>query len=480
VCTIGPSSNSIGVIRALIGAGMDVARLNFSHGTHEEHRAAFATLRNVAAELGRNVAVLTDLQGPKIRTGPLENGGPVELEEGASLCVTTRDVPGDASCVSTTYGGLPNDVRTGDRILLDDGKMELQVEQVAPPDVLCRVMRGGPLHEHKGMNLPGVHVTAPSLTPKDLDDLALAVELGADYVGLSFVRSPDDMDDIRKRIERICAAQGGDGQAPGVVAKIERPEALDHFDEILRLSDAVMVARGDLGIEVDLEDVPQIQKDLIGRCNDRGIPVITATQMLESMMNNARPTRAEVTDVANAIYDGTDAVMLSGETAIGRYPYQAVRFMADIAAKADAAVVARPEERKLAPLGPDRTAGSHSDAIGAAVSRMSRTLDVVRIVCFTQSGYTAKAIARYRPLTPVTAITLADETLRRCALIWGVDALKSQEIHDIDDVIVGADTLMIENHLAERGDTIVIVAGTPVAIAGRTNLLHLHIVGEST
>jgi len=468
------------VIRALIGAGMDVARLNFSHGTHEEHRAAFATLRSAAQEIGRNVAVMTDLQGPKIRTGPLKNGGPVDLEEGASLCLTTRDVPGDASCVSTTYGGFPNDVRAGDRILLDDGKMELQVEQVAPPDVLCRVVRGGPLYEHKGINLPGVRVSSPSLTPKDLEDLALAVELGADYVALSFVRSPDDIDDIRKHIERICAAQGGNREPPGVVAKIEHPEALDHFDAILRLSDAVMVARGDLGIELDLEDVPQIQKDLIRRCNDRGVPVITATQMLESMVHSARPTRAEVTDVANAIYDGTDAVMLSGETAVGRYPYQAVRFMADIAAKADAAVVARPEERKLAPLGPDRTAGSHSDAIGAAVSRMSRTLDVARVVCFTQSGYTARAISRYRPQTPVTAITLTDETLRRCALIWGVNALKSQEVQDIDDVIVGADNLMLENHLAARGDTIIIVAGTPLAMAGRTNLLSLHVVGEST
>jgi len=469
----------MGMIRDLIGAGMDVARLNFSHGDHEQHRAAFGTVRTVAADLGRNVAVMMDLQGPKIRSGLLQGGGPVELAEGASLCVTTRHVPGDASCVSTTYAHLPKDVRAGDRILLDDGKMELRVEEVTPPDVHCRVVRGGPLHERKGMNLPGVDVSSPSLTDKDLEDLALAVEMGADYVALSFVRSPDDLAGIREHIARLSAGQAGNREPPRVVAKIERPEALDHFDEILRLSDAVMVARGDLGIEVDLEDVPQIQKDLIRRCNDRGTPVITATQMLESMMHNARPTRAEVTDVANAIYDGTDAVMLSGETAVGRYPFQTVCFMADIAEKADAAIVARPEERTLRPLGPDRAAGSHSDAIGAAVSRMSRTLDVARIVCFTQSGYTARAIARYRPQTPVTAITLADETLRRCALVWGVHGVKSPEIRDVDDMLRAVDELMIENRLAERGDTIIIVAGAPLAVGGRTNLLHLHVVGET-
>ena len=474
VCTIGPSTDTPEAIRQLILAGMDVARLNFSHGTHETHRASFRTIRSVAAELDRNVAVMMDLQGPKIRTGLLEGGGAVELIEGAPICVTTREVPGDASCVSTTYLNLPRDVSEGDRLLIADGAMELGVERVSGPDVHCRVIRGGSLGQHKGINLPGVDVSAPCLTEKDLEDLEFGIGLGPDYVALSFVRTAEDIRDLKQRIDGL-AAEGAD--KPLVVAKIERPEALDNFDAILEVTDAVMVARGDLGVEVDLDDVPQIQKRLIRECNERGMPVITATQMLESMMSNSRPTRAEVTDVANAIYDGTDAVMLSGETAAGRFPLEAVRVMADVRDKADEAIAASPERRAHPPR-LSAGEGAHSDAIGQAVWRMTQILDVKRIVCFTMSGYTAKAIAKYRPHTPITAITLSEATLRRCALIWGVDALIAVEVTHLDEMVRVVDKLMFEHGQAKEGDTIFIVAGTPLAVGGRTNLLKLHTVGQ--
>ena len=472
VCTIGPSSSHPNMIRDLIVSGMDVARLNFSHGTHEVHRENFASIRAIAAELGKNVAIMMDLQGPKIRTGKLEGGGPVQLDEGAAICITTRDVPGDAACVSTTYANLPCDVKEGDVLLLAEGALELRAERVAPPDIYCRIVRGGPLGEHKGINLPGVNVSAPSLTEKDLADLEFGLGLGPDYVALSFVRKPDDVRFLRERVESFGELR------PGVVAKIERPEALAHFDEILPLTDAIMVARGDLGIEVDLDDVPQIQKELIRKCNEYGVPVITATQMLESMMTNAQPTRAEVTDVANAIYDGTDAVMLSGETAAGRYPVEAVRIMAGIARKADDAIAATFSEERQARLRASRVwKGRQSDAIGEAIFRMVHALDIARIVCFTQSGYTARAIARYRPHVPITAITMGDHTLRRCALIWGVEALRSVELCAVDEMIETVELILLERELARKGDTIIITAGTPLAVGGVTNLLKLHTLG---
>jgi len=459
------------MIGRLIENGMDVARLNFSHGTHDAHRVVFESVRAAALERRRNVAVLTDLQGPKIRTGPLAGGKSVELVEGAALRITTRPVEGDVHCVSTTYANLPHDVSPGDRILLADGTMELTVECVTPPDVDCRVVRGGPLGQHKGMNLPGVRVSAPSLTRKDIQDLAFALDLGVDYVALSFVRQSDDVRDLKRRIAEA-------GAPTRVVAKIERPEALEDFDAILEETDAVMVARGDLGVEVDLDNVPQIQKDLIRRCNAKGKAVITATQMLESMTGHSRPTRAEVTDVANAIYDGTDAVMLSGETAAGQYPIEAVKVMADIALKADEAIVAAPRPVLTSSNTSCAWEGSFSDAIGHAVRDMVDALDVRRIVCFTMSGYTAAAIARYRPPIPITAITLSEATRRRCALFWGVEAVQAVEVNNTDEMVRTVDDILLSQGLAKMGDTVVIVAGTPLAVGGRTNLLKLHTVGE--
>lgn len=482
VCTIGPSTSSEDGIRGLIEAGMDVARLNFSHGEHEEHRAAYTMLRRAAEQLGRNVAIMMDLQGPKMRTGSLRDRLPVQLVEDAALTITARDVPGDVQCVSTTYKHLPNDVKPGDRILLADGTMELSVERVAGPDVVCRVVRGGSLGEHKGINLPGVDVSAPSMTEKDIEDLHFGLELGVDFVALSFVRSPQDINRLNDCVDQYMEAHESAAspplQRPGVVAKIERPEALECIDEIISLADAIMVARGDLGIEVDLDDIPQIQKDLIRRCNLHGKPAITATQMLESMISNARPTRAEVTDVANAIYDGTDAVMLSGETAVGRYPKETVRTMASIAEKADAAVAAR-HERRHDERRSDMWKGSHADAIGEAVSRMCHALDLARVVCFTMSGFTAQAIARYRPDTPITAISLSESTKRRCAMLWGVDCLLAREAEQVDEMLRVVDEVLLEKCEAEPGETVLIVAGTPLAVGGVTNLLKLHTVGAA-
>lgn len=471
VCTLGPSCREPEVLRALIRAGMDVARLNLSHGAQAEHRAVFDVVRALAAQEGRNVAVLLDLQGPKMRTGKLAGGGPVHLEEGAAFCISAREVPGDSRCVSTTYAHLPLDVKVKDRILLAEGAMELEVARVTPPEVYCRVIRGGELGQHKGINLPGVAVSAAALTEKDIEDLQFGIALGVDYVALSFVRRADDVHGIKRRIAET-------GRDIRVVAKIERPEALADFDAILDATDVVMVARGDLGIEVDLADVPQIQKSLIAKSHAAGKPVITATQMLESMMDSPRPTRAEVTDVANAIYDGTDAVMLSGETAAGKFPIEAVAVMADIAQKADAAVSALPRH-PMAPVA-DAGEGAFGDAIGRAVSDMVRTLPVARIVCLTMSGFTAGAISRYRPPAPITAITLSEDARRRCALYWGVDAVAAGEMTDTETMMRVVDGMLLARGLAAPGNVIIVVAGTPLAIGGRTNLLRLHRVGEAS
>ena len=471
VCTLGPSSSDEATIGKLIDAGMDVARLNFSHGSHDDHRKMFGTLRRIAEAKHANIAVLMDLQGPKIRTGRLRGKEPVELIHGAHLTITTQTIEGDVERVSTTYPNLATDVQPGSRILIADGAMELVVERIEDTEVVCKVIRGGRLGEHKGINLPGVAVSAPSLTEKDIGDLHFGLDLGADYVALSFVRSADDVQDLKNR---IAAA----GKSTPVVAKIERPEALGCFDEIMNVADGIMVARGDLGVEVELYRVPQIQKNLIRLCVERGIPVITATQMLESMIASSRPTRAEANDVANAIYDGTDAVMLSGETANGKYPVEAVQVMGEIVQSADEALATSPERTVLARFDTGRNRASFKDAIGQAVVRMTQVTDLKHIVVLTQSGYSAETIARYRPRIPITAITLSEDTRRLCALIWGVDAVQSTVVESIDDMIRVIDRIVLDRKLAYPGDPIVIVAGTPLGVGGRTNLLHLHRVGD--
>jgi pyruvate kinase len=473
VCTLGPSSDSPETIRRLVRAGMDVARLNFSHGDHETHRGVFEKVRRVAAEEGANVAVLMDLQGPKIRTGALE-GGTVNLAAGDELVIVAGEGQGHANRLYTSYEHLAADVRPGDRLLISDGQLEFEVVAVEGPVVRVTVIRGGRLKEHQGINLPGVRVTAPSLTPKDCADLALALDLGADYVALSFVRRAEDLAALRK-------AMADHGRPTAIVAKIERPEAVEHFDAILDATDAVMVARGDLGVEVELEEVPRLQKELIRRCNERGRPVITATQMLESMITNSRPTRAEVADVANAIYDGTDAVMLSGETAAGKYPVEAAEFMARIAATTDRHILTRaPVERRPPPKPADYGEDAFGHAIGEAAFSISNAMHLTRIVCFTRTGRTAAAIARFRPRVPITAITLSEVTRRRCALIWGVQALKAEGVYQPEDMGRAVDGILLEQGLARPGDAVAITAGVFAAAEGRTNWLKLHRVGEGS
>ncbi len=476
VCTIGPSSSPPDVLRRMMEQGMNVARMNFSHGTHEQHRETFERIRRVATECGRNVGIMADLQGPKIRTGSLVDGGPVLLTNGQRITITTRDVIGDETIVSTTYQRLADDLKPGDSIYLADGVLEFQVEAIAGTEVACRVIHGGHLGEHKGINLPGVDVSAASLTPKDLDDLDFILDLGVDFVALSFVRDAADVLDLRRRIDAA-------GKSLSIVAKIERPEAVQNFDAILDATDVVMLARGDLGVEVPLDTVPQIQKRLISQCNDLGVPVITATQMLESMISSVRPTRAEVADVANAVYDGTDALMLSGETASGDFPVEALSVMAGIASETDTALALAPTQGRIVRMrqsGIRKGKGSYGDAIGQATCRTADAVDARRIVCFSKLGYTAALIARYRPSAPVTVITLSEEARRRCSLIWGVKALCSIDPCHTDELDQIVDEVLLANDLAEKGDTIVYAGGFPLAIRTRTNMIKIHQVGEST
>ncbi len=472
VCTIGPASSDRDTLRKMIDEGMDVARMNFSHGTHESHAATYENLRAVAAEAGKPLAVLMDLQGPKIRTGRLAGGGMVELEEGKPLVVTTEDIEGGPGRISTTYNALAQDVKEGDNILLADGLMCLRVEAVRPPEVHCTVLIGGMLGEHKGMNLPRISVSAPSLTEKDIADLEFGLQLGVDFVALSFVRKPEDIAAVRRRID-------SNGNPAQIVAKIERPEAIENFDAILAETDCVMVARGDLGVETAMANVPQLQKELIRKCNWTGKPVITATQMLESMTTHPRPTRAEVSDVANAIYDGTDAVMLSGETAAGQYPVKTVRVMASIAASADEATRHVHRRARRERLLDDVTKGDNFvDAIGQAAARMTHLLDVARIVCITNSGGTAQALSRYRPPVPIEAFTADARVERQCSLVWGVTPHYLEHADSIEDMVRTVEQRLMDSGHAQQGSVVIIVTGLPMHLAGQTNLLKLHRVGD--
>ncbi|MCX6023859.1 MAG: pyruvate kinase [Chloroflexi bacterium] len=458
VATLGPATRPEAVLRRLLAAGVDVARLNFSHGTQDEHAAAIADVRRIAAELGRQVAVLQDLQGPKIRTGPLAGGGPVELEAGGRLVITTRLVPGDASVVSTTYAGLPNDVRPGDRVLLADGLIELRVLDVEGPDVICRVINGGPLGEHKGINLPGVPVSAPALTDKDRADLIFGLAQGVDYVALSFVRSAEDAEAAR----RIMAEQRA--HVP-LIAKIEKPEALAHLEGVLRAFDGVMVARGDLGVELSPEAVPVWQKVIIRMANDLGKPVITATQMLESMITNPRPTRAEASDVANAVFDGADAVMLSAETAAGAYPVTAVETMARIIMAAETAPPDLPPRS-------ERTWSGY--AIARAACGLAEDLNVPALVVLTQSGRTGQLVSKERPDVPIIAFTDEAATARRLALWWGISAVVTPFRRTTDMMLTDIEAALLALGLAAPGDNVVVVGSTPIAARGRTNFIKIH------
>jgi pyruvate kinase len=469
VCTIGPACNTDDMIGKLIDAGMSVARLNFSHGTHEDHRQALDAIRRVCEHKGRYIAVIADLQGPKIRTGALENGGPVTLEPGARLTITTEECVGTAERVSTTYQALPEDVRTGDRILLDDGVLDLRVVQPSATDVLCEVVCGGPLGEHKGINLPGVKVSAPALTAKDRDDLNFALQCGVDYIALSFVRTAQDVLQAKWEIERH-------GADTPLIAKLEKPEAINELDAIVEAADAIMVARGDLGVEAPTEDVPILQKRIIEACSLHRKPVITATQMLDSMREHPRPTRTEASDVANAVLDGTDAVMLSGETAVGKYPVESVQMLDRIAR---AAWCERMRGTHLSTQFAD--AGHYldfADAISRSSAQVAEELGITAIVAFTHSGSTARLASKCRPRVPILAASPLVETVRRCSLYWGVTPVLVDLVMDTDEMVGIIDGYVQQYEFAKPGDVIVITAGTPVGRRGTTNMMKLHVVGS--
>jgi pyruvate kinase len=463
VCTIGPASSSPRIIERLIQAGMDVARLNFSHGKHEDHARSIEALRAAAIEHEKPIAILADLQGPKIRTGPLAGGAPVTLRAGQRFVITTARVPGDSNCVSTTFRPLPREVHRGNRILLSDGLIELRVQKVSGQEVICEVVNGGVLGQHKGINLPGIQLRVPALTPKDRKDLAFALTQDANYIAVSFVRHPEDVVLAKNLIRRA-------GKDTPVIAKLEKPEAIENLDAILRVADGVMVARGDLGVEMNPERVPVVQKMIINRAREARRPVITATQMLESMTENPRPTRAEASDVANAIFDGSDAVMLSAETASGKYPVEAVAMMARIIEEAEASITEFPRPSLQEKL-------KVAETVAELVCHASRELHMKLIAVFTHSGFTARLVSRYRPLVPIVAFSPEAETRRRMALFWGVMARAIVDVHKVDGLAEIAEQRLLEERLVRKGDVIGIVAGTPMGVRGTTNFMKFHVIG---
>jgi pyruvate kinase len=466
VATLGPASESEDRLRQLIEAGLDVVRLNFSHGTHEEHAERIARVRAVAAAVGKPVAILQDLQGPKIRTGELASDIPVLLQDGAPFVITTEPTLGDARRVSTTYQGLPGDAAPGDRILISDGLIELAVTAVRGNDVVTQVVHGGSLREHQGINLPGSAVSAAAITEKDREDLAFGLEQDVDYVAMSFVRRADDVRELKKLIHAA-------GKKTPVIAKIEKPQALDDLEEILRVTDVVMVARGDLGVEMAPEQVPIVQKDLIAAASKHNVTVITATQMLESMISNPRPTRAEASDVANAIFDGTDAVMLSGETAVGQFPVEAVAMMARIATATEGS---RRFQEQFA-LG--RAIGGHIEAdwnTSIAISHAARTIaattGVSAIVAFTQSGYTARLVSKDRPPVPIYALTPNEDVARRVSLYWGVTPILCahyQHLNELDDFV----RRVLPEYGIRPGSQVALTGGHPLPRYGPTNFIKI-------
>ncbi len=447
---------------------MDVARLNFSHGDHDSHRQTIANIRMLSTAMEKPVAILQDLQGLKIRTGQLENGTPVELTAGQKFVLTTDSVAGNKEGVSTSYLALPQDLQPGDRVLLSDGLIELRVLTTTSNSVECEVVAGGTLAQNQGINLPKVDISADSLTEKDLLDLEFGAEQEIDYLALSFIRKPQD---ILKFKERLA---GKNWDAP-VIAKLEKPMAIENLDAIMNVCEGVMVARGDLGVEMAPEKVPVIQKHIIKEANKKGKLVITATQMLDSMIHNPRPTRAEASDVANAVLDGTDAVMLSGETAVGQYPVESVAMMANIIKEVEKMDAGAHSER----LGKPRTL-SFPEAVCDAAYHASKSIQARAIVAFTQSGSTARLISKYRPSTEILGLTPSPEIVNRMALYWGVQPSRMQAISNVDELIDALEKLLLERNQVEEGDNLIILTGAPIVEKGHTSLMKLHTVKRRT
>nr|WP_018249118.1 pyruvate kinase [Orenia marismortui] len=464
VCTIGPASEDRETLSKLIDAGMNVARLNFSHGDFKEHGARVKTIRELSKEKGKPVAILLDTKGPEIRTGMLVNDEKVMLERGQEFTLTTEDIEGDNTRTSVTYKDLPKDMNAGDTILIDDGLIGLKVKSTTSTDVICDVVNGGKLGSRKGVNLPGVAVNLPAITEKDIADIKFGIEQGVDFIAASFVRKASDVLAIREILEEEDADIH-------IIPKIENQEGVENLDEILEVADGLMVARGDLGVEIPPEKVPAAQKMMIKKCNKAGKPVITATQMLDSMQKNPRPTRAEASDVANAIYDGTDATMLSGETAAGDYPVESVATMARIAIETE-------KQLKYAQL-MDRdgleSRNTITDSISYATCKSAYELDAAAIVTSTQSGYTAKMVSKYRPSTPIVAVTPNQRVFNKLILSWGVKPILADITESTDEMIQDSINATLEAGYVNKDDVVVITAGTPVGEAGTTNLLKIEV-----
>jgi pyruvate kinase len=461
VCTLGPATESPRKIAELVRAGMDVARLNFSHGDHSWHARMITLLREASSSMKKPLAILADLGGPKIRTGTLAGGNRVTLRTGQRFTISTVDRPGGVSGVSTTFRALPSEVHRGGRILLADGLIELRVSRVLRNEVICEVVNGGELGEHQGINLPGAELKVPSLLPKDYDDLNFALKHGVNYVAVSFVRRPQDVEAARRAIKRA-------GHDTPIIAKLEKPQAIENLDAILEAADGVMVARGDLGVEMSPEVVPVLQKKIIERARDARRPVITATQMLESMTENPRPTRAEASDVANAVLDGSDALMLSGETARGLYPIESVQMMDRIIREAESSVAHFPH--------PHASRWNVAETTAELICHASEEMQMKVIAVFTETGSTARLISQHRPSPQIIAFTPFAETRRRLGLLWGVLPRTISRIRDIDSLSAVTEKRLLDEGLARRGDVVGIVAGTPLGSRGTTNFIKLHVI----
>ncbi|KRD93882.1 MULTISPECIES: pyruvate kinase [Priestia] len=469
VCTIGPASESVEKLVELINSGLNVCRLNFSHGDFEEHGARIVNIREAAKQTGKTVGILLDTKGPEIRTNTMENGA-IELEEGSEIIVSMTEVVGTTEKFSITYPGLIDDVHVGSKILLDDGLIGLEVLDINKTDgeIKTKVLNPGTLKNKKGVNVPNVSVNLPGITEKDASDIVFGIEQGIDFIAASFVRRASDVLEIRELLEKHNAAH------IQIISKIENQEGVDNIKEILEVSDGLMVARGDLGVEIPAEEVPLVQKDLIKQCNALGKPVITATQMLDSMQRNPRPTRAEASDVANAIFDGTDAIMLSGETAAGSYPVEAVQTMHSIASRAEQALnYSEILQQRSKQVGPSIT-----DAIGQSVVHTALNLNASAIVAPTESGYTAKIVSKYRPQSPIVAVAANDSVARRLSLVWGVTPVVGERVNTIDDMLDHAVNDAVKTGVVAHGDLVVITAGVPVGESGATNLMKVQVVGD--
>jgi pyruvate kinase len=462
VCTLGPATSSQEAITELVAAGMDVARMNFSHGDHADHRAVYERVRAAAQQAGRPVGILADLQGPKIRLGRFADG-PVMWATGEQVVITVDDIFGDQNRVSTTYGGLAADARPGDRLLIDDGKVALVVDEVRGNDVHCTVTEGGEVSNNKGISLPGMNVSVPAMSEKDIADLKFALELGVDFVALSFVRSAGDVELVRAVMDEV------DAPRIPVIAKLEKPEAVANLEAIVLAFDGVMVARGDLGVELPLEQVPLVQKRTVQIARENAKPVIVATQMLESMIEHSRPTRAEASDVANAVLDGADAVMLSGETSVGRYPIVAVRTMARIIEAVENESVEAP------PL--THVPRTKRGVISYAARDIGERLDAAALVAFTQTGDTVRRLSRLHTRLPLLAFTPVDATNRQLSLTWGVQSFVVPAVDSTDAMVGQVDGAMLQIPGFGTGDTVVIVAGSPPNTSGSTNLIRVHRIG---